>query len=322
MMPTLLPFAVGLVIAAILLPLLIRWQRARSLGQQIYEDGPKTHAAKQGTPTLGGLVFIFAALPALLFTTNSVNDAWLLALVAGAAVIGAVDDTLIIVRRRARGLIARWKLLLLGVLAVAYLWIAPHEGATLPLRQHWFTGSVELAPWLWWLLSIAAIVGATNAVNLTDGLDGLAAGSAIAPLIVLTLAALSSVSAAVLGASVAFLWFNRPPARIFMGDTGSLALGALLAGDAIQSGWLLLLPFVGIVFAVEAASVIIQVLSYRLTHRRVFRMSPLHHHFELSGWSERRVTSCFIAASAIATCATVIAFSAGNADVYRIPLQR
>lgn len=305
MMTTMWPFATGFAVCAIVVPLLIGWQKKRALGQQVYEDGPKTHAAKQGTPTLGGVAFIAAAAAGLIFS-RSAADIQLFVLAGGAGIIGAIDDCIIVFNRRALGLRARTKLALLAALAVVFLaWI---QTGTRPLgfSERWFGETVELAPWLWWLLSLCAIVGAANAVNLTDGLDGLATGTAIAPLFVFSLAALSSVSVAVLGACVAFLWFNRHPAQIFMGDAGSLLLGALLAGDAIASGWLLLLPLFGVVFVAEALSVIAQVVSFKLTGKRIFKMSPLHHHFELSGWSEGRVTSTFVLASIAAVVAVTI----------------
>jgi len=305
MMATVWPFATGFAICAIVVPMLIDWQRKRALGQHIYGDGPKTHASKQGTPTMGGVAFLVAAAAGLIFS-RSADDVRLLVLAGGAGVIGAIDDCIILINRRALGLRARWKLALLVALAVVYLTWMQTGARPLGFDERWFGATVVLAPWLWWFLSLCAIVGAANAVNLTDGLDGLATGTAIAPLFVFSLAALSSVSLAVLGACVAFLWFNRHPAQIFMGDAGSLLLGALLAGDAIASQWLLLLPLFGIVFVAEAFSVIAQVVSFKLTGKRLFKMSPLHHHFELSGWSESRVTSTFVLASIVAVVALTL----------------
>jgi phospho-N-acetylmuramoyl-pentapeptide-transferase len=299
MTSTIWPFGAGFIACAIIVPYLIQWQRRRHLGQQIYEDGPKSHAAKQGTPTLGGLAFIAAAALGLIFTSGA-NDTKLFVLAAGAA-----DDFIILFRRRALGLKARWKFGLLALLAIAYLsWL---QSGTSPLgyREEWFGTSLVLPAWLWWVLSLCAIVGAANAVNLTDGVDGLATGTALAPLLVLALRSLSSVSFGVLGACTAFLWFNRHPAKIFMGDAGSLLIGALLGGAAIQGRWLLLLPLAGVVYVIEALSVIAQVVSFKLTGKRIFKMSPLHHHFELSGWSEGRIMATFVAASVVATIATL-----------------
>lgn len=307
MIPTVWPFAAGFVVCTIVVPLLINWQRQKQIGQQVYADGPKAHAAKQGTPTMGGVAFLLAALIGMVFSRNA-NDIWLLMLVGGAGVIGAADDLLILLKRRALGLRARWKFALLGVLAVTYLASVQSGSSALGYQELWFDFPLvhALPPWLWWLLSIGAIIGAANAVNLTDGVDGLATGTVIPPLLILSFVASSTLSVGVLGACAAFLWFNRYPAKIFMGDAGSLILGALLAGDAIQGRWLLLLPFLGLVFVVEALSVIAQVVSFKLTGKRIIKMSPLHHHFELSGWSERRVTTSFVIASVLATCATLL----------------
>jgi len=310
MTSTIWPFGAGFIACSIIVPLLIQWQRRRRLGQQIYEDGPKSHAAKRGTPTLGGLAFIVAAALGLIFTSGQ-NDTKLFVLVAGSGAIGTIDDFIILYQQRALGLKARWKFALLTVLAIAYLHWLQSGRAPLGYGEVSFgTGGVVLAPWLWWVLSLCAIVGAANAVNLTDGLDGLAAGTALAPLLLLGLGALSSVSIAVLGSCTAFLWFNRHPAKIFMGDAGSLLVGSLLAGAAIQSGLLLVLPLIGLVYVVEALSVIAQVVSFKLTGKRILKMSPLHHHFELSGWKERWITATFVTASVVVTIAVMAAMVA------------
>ena len=167
--------------------------------------------------------------------------------------------------------------------------------------QWWFGQIAHLSPIAFWILAVLAIVGCANAVNLTDGVDGLAAATVLPPLITLTIMSGEGIAAGVAGALAVFLVLNRYPARIFMGDTGSLLLGVLLAALAIESHLLLILPLFGIVFVVEALSVIIQVASFKLTGRRVFKMTPLHHHFELSGWSERNIVRIFAAASVLAS---------------------
>ncbi len=311
MMSTIWPFAAGFAIATIVVPLLISWQQRRRLGQQIYEDGPKAHAVKQGTPTMGGVAFIVAAAAGALFSHNGV-DARLLVLAAGAGAIGLADDALILIRRRALGLKARWKMALLAFVGALFLWMLQTGPAPLGYAESWFGQLVVLPPPVWWTLAMLAILGAANAVNLTDGVDGLATGTVIAPLTLFALASLSSLAVAVLGACVAFFYFNRYPAKIFMGDAGSLLLGALLAGCAIVSGRLFYLPFVGIVFVIEALSVIAQVASFKLTGKRVLKMSPLHHHFELSGWSERRITWTFTVVSIVAT----LVFGAASLATY------
>jgi phospho-N-acetylmuramoyl-pentapeptide-transferase len=304
----------GLLVAVVLVPWIIDVQRRRRLGQQVYEDAPQSHAAKTGTPTMGGVVFAIAALAG--YAVSGLRASLpLLVLVGCASAIGLADDLLIIGAKRALGLRAREKFFLIALVAVGYVWWV---GARDPAAnfQTWFSGAaVALPVWLWFALAVLAVVGAANAVNLTDGLDGLAAGATIPALVGLQLTAAylrvpggSTIADAVLGALLGFFWYNRYPARIFMGDTGSLALGALLAGVAIESHALLLLPLFGIVFVVEALSVMAQVASFKATRRRVFLMSPLHHHFELSGWRETKVSSTFISAGVIAAAATWVAW--------------
>jgi len=312
--------AAGLVI----IPWLIASQRRGRLGQHIYEDGPKTHSAKQGTPTLGGVAFLAAALLGFGLSGSKAEALPLFALVLAAGAIGFVDDVLILQAHRALGLRARAKFTLLALVAAAYVaWL--YRGGLAGPEQTWFGTFFTPPAWLWSALAVLAIVGAANAVNLTDGLDGLAAGATIPALIGLQLTAryqgisgITGVGDAVLGALLAFLWFNRHPARIFMGDTGSLALGALLAGIAIQSHALLLLPLFGIVFVVEALSVIAQVIGFKLTGKRIFKMSPLHHHFELSGWRETAVTSTFIVFATVAAAATWLTWWSSTARAVRI----
>lgn len=305
----------GLAVSFIVIPALITWQRRRALGQTIYEDGPKSHAAKQGTPTMGGLAFLVAAVGALLLGLSQ-HDSYkialsLLAIAAGG--IGAIDDLLIIVKKRPLGLKARWKMLLLAIAGAIFSWYyAFGQHAAYPefaaRHQDFFGLHIAIPAWIFFALGTIAIAGAANAVNLTDGLDGLAAGAAVPVLLVLATANfLNAPTVAVAGACIGFLWFNRYPAKIFMGDTGSLLLGSVIAGAAIQSGWLLVLPLLGIVFVAEALSVIFQVISFKLTGKRIFKMSPLHHHFELSGWPEKRVTRTFVAASWIAALAVGVA---------------
>ncbi len=307
----------GLIVAIAIIPWLIAAQQRLRLGQQVYEDGPKTHVAKQGTPTMGGVSFVLAALVG--WALGGFHSSLpLIALVVAAGAIGFVDDLLIVRTRRALGLRAREKFALIAILAIAYVFWAYNTGLAGP-DQTWFGGTASLPFWLWSGLAVLAIVGAANAVNLSDGLDGLAAGATIPALIGLQLTAQylglpggSTMADAVLGALLGFLWFNRHPARIFMGDTGSLALGALIAGVAIESHALLLLPLFGIVFVLEALSVMAQVTSYKTTGRRIFKMSPLHHHFELSGWRETAVTSTFVAFAVVAAAATWLTWWSSN----------
>jgi phospho-N-acetylmuramoyl-pentapeptide-transferase len=290
----------GSLIAALLTAGLLAIFGRLEVRQRAYEDAPESHRAKTGTPTMGGLVFVVVLLAAFASTRLPLLPELVL-LVVLCAVIGAVDDALAIRSGANRGLRARTKFLASALAAVIFLREAAASPSLFPPDVLLHAGTLTLtAPhWLWLLLGVLAITGTTHAVNLTDGLDGLAAGTMIPPLVVLALvaarAALPGVAigaAAGIGACVGFLFFNAHPARIFMGDTGSLALGALLAGCAILTGEMLLLLVIGGVFVAEALSVILQVSYFKATRgRRILKMSPLHHHFELSGWPETTVTS-------------------------------
>jgi phospho-N-acetylmuramoyl-pentapeptide-transferase len=296
--PLIVAFAVTFVLVAVLAPALIRYLRSAAYQQHAYEDAPQTHQKKTGTPTLGGLLFLIAPVVAIAVTRDPVALAYAL-LIAGSAAIGFIDDYLAIRGGRNRGLRARTKFLATAVVGALFLTLVATVAGTQPLL---FLGPVPY--WVWYALSLAVILATTHAVNLTDGLDGLASGTVVPPLAVLAFvavrqgsASVAVVAVALIGAVLGFLLYNRHPAKIFMGDTGSLALGAALAGAAILTGAQLLLLLIGGVFVAETLSVIIQVTSYKTTRRRVFRMSPLHHHFELGGWPETKVTSSFWFAS-------------------------
>jgi phospho-N-acetylmuramoyl-pentapeptide-transferase len=276
--------------------------------QNAYEDAPETHRVKTGTPTMGGLIFVVAFLAVLVAGRVALLPE-LVALVVCCAVIGVIDDVITVRGGSKRGLRARTKFLATALVAVIFL-RAIDTGPTLfPADTLFHAGTFWLiAPhWLWLLLGILAITGTIHAVNLTDGLDGLATGTVIPPLFVFGLISVQSnvpaaaiAAAAGVGACAGFLIFNRHPAKLFMGDTGSLALGALLAGVAILCGEMLLLVVVGGVFVAEALSVIVQVSYFKVTRgKRILRMSPLHHHFELGGWPETKVTARFWLASFI-----------------------
>lgn len=285
--------------------------RRLSFQQRAYEDAPKTHAAKSGTPTMGGALFAIGLVAAVVVHPDS-STAAIAGLGALCAAIGFADDYTSIRRGRNRGLRARDKFALTIVAAVLFLAVADRFAGP-ALRDVVFTvgGAVLHVPHpLWYAIGLLAILGTTHAVNLTDGLDGLAGGTVLPPLAVFAWLGWRSgergvtfVDVAVAATIVGFLAFNRHPARVFMGDTGSLALGAVLAGSAILTGTSLLLPLVGGVFAAEALSVIIQVTYFKRTRKRVFLMSPLHHHFEEAGWPETKVTGRFWTASALLSLA-------------------
>jgi phospho-N-acetylmuramoyl-pentapeptide-transferase len=291
-------------------PLIAALKRA-ALRQHAYEDAPQTHAKKTGTPTMGGLLFAIGMLLAVAWRPDAQTAALaLLGALCGA--IGFADDLRSIRKGRNRGMGAREKFALTGIAAAAYLalaqWAMPPDARGALLSFGSWAWRVPLP--VWYALGFAAILATTHAVNLTDGLDGLAAGTVLSPLAVFAWlawragsAGVTSVDVAVGAATLAFLAYNRHPARVFMGDTGALALGGILAGSALATGNVLLLPLVGGVFAAETMSVILQVASYKTTRRRIFRMSPLHHHFELGGWPETKVTARFWTASALLSLA-------------------
>jgi phospho-N-acetylmuramoyl-pentapeptide-transferase len=307
----LLPFAASLCVTLLLGAPLIAILRRAALRQHAYEDAPKTHAKKSGTPTMGGLLFLLSIALAEFWRPDGASAALAL-LGIGCGLIGLADDLISIRSGRNRGLRARTKFLLTGVVAAVFLAVVTHAGQA-QTPAVFFNSKTELfigSRWVWYALALCAILATTHAVNLTDGLDGLAGGTILPPLLLVAWLAwrlgtygVSFTDLALAGSVVGFLFFNRHPARIFMGDTGALALGGVLAGSAILADSVLLLLLIGGVFAAEALSVIVQVAYFKATKKRIFRMSPLHHHFELGGWPETKVTRRFWTASALLSLA-------------------
>ena len=292
-----------LVFGKIGIPLLQRLKAQQS----IREDGPQAHLAKAGTPTMGGLFMMLAlVITVCIVPPYSVTLWMLLFLTLGHGALGFSDDFIKAVKRRNLGLTAKQKLLGQAVLAIVFCYISIAYAALpttlwIPLVDI----TVDLG-YAYYVLAFIIILGTTNAVNLTDGLDGLATGiSAIAGLAFAVVGLLvGSLSVTFFGIIVSavclgFLYFNANPAKVFMGDTGSLALGGAFAGMAIATKTELLLIVIGFVFVVEALSVILQVASFKTRGVRIFRMSPIHHHFELGGWSERKVVYVFWAVSLV-----------------------
>ncbi|WP_416884964.1 phospho-N-acetylmuramoyl-pentapeptide-transferase [Marinospirillum sp.] len=297
-------------------PWMIRRLTQRQIGQAIRDDGPQSHLSKAGTPTMGGaLILLSIALSTLLWSDLSNRYVWIVLLVTlGFGAVGWVDDWRKVVEKNPRGLPARWKYLwqsVIGLMAAVFLYYTAQLPAETQLIFPFFKGVVlELGP-AFILLTYLVIVGSSNAVNLTDGLDGLAILPTVmvaAALGVFAYVSGHSVFAqyllipfipgsgelvvfctAIVGAGLGFLWFNTYPAQVFMGDVGALALGAALGVVAVIVRQEIVLFIMGGVFVMETLSVILQVASYKLTGRRVFRMAPLHHHFELKGWPEPRV---------------------------------
>ena len=292
-----------LVFGKIGIPLLQRLKAQQS----IREDGPQAHLAKAGTPTMGGLFMMLAlVITVCIVPPYSVTLWMLLFLTLGHGALGFSDDFIKAVKRRNLGLTAKQKLLGQAVLAVVFCYISIAYAALpttlwIPLVDI----TVDLG-YAYYALAFIIILGTTNAVNLTDGLDGLATGiSAIAgaafAVVGLLVGSLSVTFFGIVVSAVClvFLYFNANPAKVFMGDTGSLALGGAFAGMAIATKTELLLIVIGFVFVVEALSVILQVASFKTRGVRIFRMSPIHHHFELGGWSERKVVYVFWAVSLV-----------------------
>ncbi|HXV62955.1 MAG TPA: phospho-N-acetylmuramoyl-pentapeptide-transferase [Vicinamibacteria bacterium] len=307
----------ALAISFVMGPWLIRRLRRFQIGQHVRQEGPETHRSKAGTPTMGGLLILAAMIAPTLLWANLTNVfVWMaLGTTVAFGLIGFFDDYLKIVRRHSTGLSPRAKLVLqTGSALVVALLLHDMSGHGDYSTELLFPFFKQLRPNLEWYFvpfAIVVIVGASNAVNLTDGLDGLAIGTvliAAGAYTVLTYVTghaqfssyldlihipriweLTIFCGAMIGASLGFLWFNSYPAQIFMGDVGSLALGSAIGTVALLIKQELLLVLVGGVFVIEAASVILQVGSFKLTGKRVFRMAPLHHHFELAGWSEPKV---------------------------------
>lgn len=293
--------ALALAVSALLTPPVTAKLRRWGFGQRIRDDGPATHGKKEGTPSAGGVVMIVAVCAVSLIVERAspaVLAACLLILGCGAA--GFLDDYRKAFFKRSLGLRARQKILILLVLAAVFSWVAISLlGQGRDMGVPW-GGTIALSAAEASVVSILAILFFTNAVNLTDGLDGLAAGSVAIVSVAMSgfLLARGRPQEAVLcgataGACLGFLLFNAHPASVFMGDTGALALGGALAGAAVLGGGVFLLCVAGLVFVLEAFSVMAQVASFQLTGKRIFRMSPLHHHFELKGVEERRVVRGF-----------------------------
>jgi phospho-N-acetylmuramoyl-pentapeptide-transferase len=288
----------AMLITIFLGPRFIAFLREREFGQQIREEGPQEHHAKAGTPTMGGLiVFIAIAVPYLVLSDRDTQSLAVFGVALGAAALGFADDFIKVTKRRSLGLPARWKLLIQIGLAVALWWVATEQVGLDPrLQVRIFDAQLYIGPVLYVILVFLVIAGASNAVNLTDGLDGLAAGSCAIVLLAYTAITIISgqeglalLSACLVGASVGFLWFNSFPASIFMGDTGSLGLGAAIGALAVMTQTELLLIILGGIFVIEALSVAIQVLVFKLFRRRILLMAPVHHHFEMLAWSETKI---------------------------------
>ncbi|HZC29637.1 MAG TPA: phospho-N-acetylmuramoyl-pentapeptide-transferase [Gaiellaceae bacterium] len=309
---------VAMVISIIVGPRFIEFLRRNEFGQEIRAEGPETHLAKRGTPTMGGLLFLVVATAAFLMVSKyKVPALSVLFVTLGCGAIGFLDDFIKLTHRRSLGLRGRWKLILQALITVGVAFAARHQH--LPTTVfipvvHW---NVQLS-YAWYGLLFLVIAGTTNGVNLADGIDGLAAGTGIISLVTFTAIAivtyirsgnpggrfdsrldLAIVGAALIGATIGFLWYNAFPAEVIMGDTGAMGIGGALAAFAIFTKTIFLLLLIGGIFAIEALSVIIQVVSFKYWGRRVFLMAPIHHHFEMKAWSQTKIMVRFWIVTAI-----------------------
>ncbi|MFB9279998.1 phospho-N-acetylmuramoyl-pentapeptide-transferase [Cohnella cellulosilytica] len=308
---------VSFVLAVLIGPLFIPLLRRLKFGQQVRTDGPESHLKKSGTPTMGGIIILVALTIAFLRFADRGPQYWALIVAClGFGLVGFLDDYIKIAFKRSLGLTAKQKLFGQLLFSAIFCWILIGMNHSTAIGVPGTNWSFDLG-WAYYLLVVVMFLGATNAVNFTDGLDGLLAGtSALAfgafaiVAVELTQPHSAVFSAAVVGAVLGFLVYNAHPAKIFMGDTGSLGLGGGIAAVAILTKTELLLVIIGGVFVLEMLSVIIQVASFKTRGKRVFKMSPIHHHFELSGWSEWRVVTTFWFVGLLLACAGLFLFKA------------
>jgi phospho-N-acetylmuramoyl-pentapeptide-transferase len=300
---------VALIVSILAGPRFIAFLRANEFGQHIREDGPEHHFAKQGTPTMGGLMILFAATIGFLPMTHfRLQALTVLFATLACGAIGFLDDFIKLTRARSLGLKGRWKMLLLAGVTVVVGVVAHHLHLSTDVYVPIADVSIPLS-YGWYVFLFLIIAGASNGTNLADGVDGLAAGTGIiaiftftAMMIVsfvrsstnpahrnLTKLDLAIIGAALIGASIGFLWYNAFPAEVIMGDTGSMAFGGAIATFAIMTKTEVLLLLIGGIFVIEALSVMIQVFSFKYLGRRVFLMAPIHHHFEMKAWSETKI---------------------------------
>ncbi len=309
---TILAIIIAFAVSAILCPIVIPFLHKLKFGQQVREDGPQAHLKKQGTPTMGGLVFLTAVvITSLLYIRDYPRIIPVLFMTVGFGVIGFLDDYIKIVMKRSEGLNPVQKLIgqfIITGIFVYYLVCSDEVGTSMLVP---FTGGFEHGIYLdlgflFIPFVFFVVLGTDNGVNFTDGLDGLCTSVTILVATFLTIisigenSGISPITGAVVGSLLGFLLFNVYPAKVFMGDTGSLALGGFVASSAFMMQIPLFIPIIGLIYLVEVLSVIMQVSYFKATHgKRIFRMAPIHHHFELGGWSETRVVAVFSIVTAL-----------------------
>ncbi|MYL33047.1 phospho-N-acetylmuramoyl-pentapeptide-transferase [Pontibacillus yanchengensis] len=303
----LITMAIAFLITVLISPIFIPFLRRLKFGQSIRDEGPKSHMKKQGTPTMGGMmILVSVSITTLIMTSKfnpnpmSVEVFLLLFVMIGYGLLGFLDDFIKIAMKRNLGLTSKQKMIGQIIIAAVFYFIINRNGFPTYIEIPLVNQQLQLG-WGYALLILVMLVGSSNAVNLTDGLDGLLAGTAAIAFGAFGILAwhgqpqfeIGVFSLAIVGALLGFLVFNAHPAKVFMGDTGSLALGGAIAAIAILTKLEIILVIIGGVFVLETLSVIIQVIAYKTTGKRVFKMSPLHHHYELMGWSEWRVVTTF-----------------------------
>lgn len=333
--PTFLVFlaiVAAIVVTMVLMPVWIKFLKSSHIGQQVRADGPESHLVKQGTPTMGGVIMLVAVIATALVIGMPTPETFLL---LGATVLtgllGLVDDASKVVKERSLGLTPKAKLVGQFAIATVFTLVAVNWLGVAPTVEIPFVYTFDLGllttvvpvgdgiaiPWLYLIYCLILLVGLCNAVNLTDGLDGLAAGTVMVVMLVMAAIAFRAgvlepalFAGALAGACIGFLWFNSHPADIFMGDTGSLALGMALGCLAVVTKTEFVVIIIGGLFVAEALSVMIQVFYYKKTKKRIFLMAPLHHHFEKKGWSETKVVVRFwIVSGMLAACGFVLYFA-------------
>jgi phospho-N-acetylmuramoyl-pentapeptide-transferase len=337
----LLAAGISLVVSLVGTPFLISWLRAHGIGQPILEELAEMHVTKSGTPNMGGVMIVLAAMTG--YVVAHLRDGTIftwggmltMAAIIGAGAVGLVDDTIKVRNARNLGLSKRAKMIGILIVAVAFAWsvLVKADVSTNLSFTRLDSIDLDLGPVLWVLFAVLVFSAMTNAVNFTDGLDGLAAGSATfsySAYVVIAFWAfrhedvyhipqgldLAMVAASMVGACTGFLWWNAAPARIIMGDVGSLAIGGGLAAMALVTNTHLLLPIIGTIFVIETLSVTLQIASFRVLHRRIFKMAPIHHHFELLGWPETHIIIRFWILAGISTAMAIGIF---YADYLSIP---
>lgn len=310
LMIILTPMLISFLISVVAAPIFIPWLHKLKFGQQILEDGPVWHKNKQGTPTMGGMIFILAimitSIVAMLVKFD-IHYLMLFLISLGFGVIGFIDDYIKVVKKRNLGLTAIQKLFFQALLSVLYVFVLNKTGdLSTEIIIPFLKSSINMPWWLYVPFILFVVVGTVNSVNLTDGLDGLATGVTIVVAIFFAIVSIllkdnatAFFAMSIIGGLIAFLIFNHHPAKVFMGDTGSLFLGGAISVMAIGLKMPVILVIVGFVYLFEALSVILQVASFKLTGRRIFKMSPIHHHFEMCGWKENKIVVIFTLVTAI-----------------------